>query len=317
MDWMVDEQERGITITSAVTTCQWNGRDIQVIDTPGHVDFTIEVERSLRVLDGAVGVFCAVGGVEPQSETVWRQADRYRVPKMAFINKLDRIGADFFGTVQMMRDRLKANPLIIQIPVGMEDKLLRRYRSDPDAADPLGRRHPRCQLQHRGYRCRPQRRCGNVPGSNARGPCRGRRRDHGGLPGRNTHRYGCCYVGHQKRHPRPWNWFPILCGSALKNKGIQPCSTPLSSFFPVLPMCLPIKGVHPETGETILCRPKEKDPLAALIFKVSMMEGRKLSFVAGIQRSSFQPVPRSSIPAATRKRSCHASSRCTPTSGSG
>lgn len=111
MDWMVDEQERGITITSAVTTCQWKGKDIQVIDTPGHVDFTIEVERSLRVLDGAVGVFCAVGGVEPQSETVWRQADRYKVPKIAFVNKLDRIGADFLGTVQMMRDRLKATPL--------------------------------------------------------------------------------------------------------------------------------------------------------------------------------------------------------------
>jgi elongation factor G len=102
MDWMPDEQERGITITSAVTTCPWKGSDVQIIDTPGHVDFTIEVERSLRVLDGAVGVFCAVGGVEPQSETVWRQADKYRVPKMAFINKLDRIGADFFGTIEMM-----------------------------------------------------------------------------------------------------------------------------------------------------------------------------------------------------------------------
>jgi len=121
MDWMADEQERGITITSAVTTCQWKGCDIQIIDTPGHVDFTIEVERSLRVLDGAVGVFCAVGGVEPQSETVWRQADRYHVPKIAFINKLDRIGADFFGTVQMMRDRLNAKPLILQFPVGAED----------------------------------------------------------------------------------------------------------------------------------------------------------------------------------------------------
>ena len=116
MDWMPDEQERGITITSAVTTCQWNKTDIQLIDTPGHVDFTIEVERSLRVLDGAVGVFCAVGGVEPQSETVWRQADKYRVPKIAFVNKLDRIGADFFGTVEDMRQQLKANPLVLQIP---------------------------------------------------------------------------------------------------------------------------------------------------------------------------------------------------------
>ncbi|MEZ4525702.1 MAG: GTP-binding protein [Desulfobacterales bacterium] len=122
MDWMTDEQERGITITSAVTTCQWKGCDIQLIDTPGHVDFTIEVERSLRVLDGAVGVFCAVGGVEPQSETVWRQADKYHVPKMAFVNKMDRIGADFFNTVQMMRDRLQANPLIIQLPSGEGDR---------------------------------------------------------------------------------------------------------------------------------------------------------------------------------------------------
>ena len=121
MDWMADEQERGITITSAVTACHWNGHEIDIIDTPGHVDFTIEVERSLRVLDGAVGVFCAVGGVEPQSETVWRQADKYQVPKIAFVNKLDRIGADFLNAVDMMRSRLDANPLILQIPVGSED----------------------------------------------------------------------------------------------------------------------------------------------------------------------------------------------------
>ncbi|MGD9106170.1 MAG: GTP-binding protein, partial [Desulfobacterales bacterium] len=116
MDWMPDEQERGITITSAVTTCHWKGNEIQIIDTPGHVDFTIEVERSLRVLDGAIGVFCAVGGVEPQSETVWRQADKYLVPKIAFINKLDRVGASFFKTIEMMKDRLHANPLVLQLP---------------------------------------------------------------------------------------------------------------------------------------------------------------------------------------------------------
>ena len=118
MDWMADEQERGITITSAVTTCHWGDLEIHIIDTPGHVDFTIEVERSLRVLDGAVCVFSAVEGVEPQSETVWRQADKYGVPKMAFINKIDRIGADFFGTVDMMKERLIANPLLLQLPVG-------------------------------------------------------------------------------------------------------------------------------------------------------------------------------------------------------
>src|SRR5690242_14674518 len=125
MDWMVQEQERGITITSAATTTYWNyDKDkfkINIIDTPGHVDFTVEVERSIRVLDGAVALFCAVGGVEPQSETVWRQADRYKTPRLAFVNKMDRIGADFFNCVQMMRDRLQAHPVPMQVPVGAEE----------------------------------------------------------------------------------------------------------------------------------------------------------------------------------------------------
>ena len=118
MDWMEQEQERGITITSAATTCLWGDHRINIIDTPGHVDFTVEVERSLRVLDGAVGVFCAVGGVEPQSETVWRQADKYDVPRIAFVNKMDRVGADFFNVVKMIKDRLGANPLPLVIPIG-------------------------------------------------------------------------------------------------------------------------------------------------------------------------------------------------------
>ena len=122
MDWMQQEQERGITITSAATTCSWRDHVINIIDTPGHVDFTIEVERSLRVLDGAIAVFCGVGGVEPQSETVWRQADKYHVPRIAFVNKMDRVGADFDGAVQMMRDRLGANALPVQIPIGAEDR---------------------------------------------------------------------------------------------------------------------------------------------------------------------------------------------------
>ena len=121
MDWMEQEQERGITITSAATTCMWKDHRINIIDTPGHVDFTIEVERSLRVLDGAVAVFCSVGGVEPQSETVWRQADKYRVPRIAFVNKMDRIGADFFRGIAMIKDRLKANPVPLQIPIGSEE----------------------------------------------------------------------------------------------------------------------------------------------------------------------------------------------------
>src|SRR4029450_11860058 len=121
MDWMVQEQERGITITSAATTCFWRDHRVNIIDTPGHVDFTIEVERSLRVLDGAVAVFCGVGGVEPQSETVWRQADRYRVPRMAFVNKMDRVGADFPRVVGQIRERLRANPVVLQLPLGAEE----------------------------------------------------------------------------------------------------------------------------------------------------------------------------------------------------
>src|SRR5690554_3726445 len=121
MDWMVQEQERGITITSAATTCHWNDHRINIIDTPGHVDFTVEVERSLRVLDGAVAVFCSVGGVEPQSETVWRQADKYKVPRIAYINKMDRVGADFQRGIDMIRERLGANAVPVQWPIGSED----------------------------------------------------------------------------------------------------------------------------------------------------------------------------------------------------
>ena len=124
MDWMEQEQERGITITSAATTCFWRDHRINIIDTPGHVDFTIEVERSLRVLDGAVAVFDSVAGVEPQSETVWRQADKYHVPRICFVNKMDRIGANFFRTVDMMVDRLGANPVVIQLPIGIESEFV-------------------------------------------------------------------------------------------------------------------------------------------------------------------------------------------------
>lgn len=278
MDWMVDEQERGITITSAVTTCQWDGRDIQVIDTPGHVDFTIEVERSLRVLDGAVGVFCAVGGVEPQSETVWRQADRYHVPKIAFINKLDRIGADFFGTVQMMRDRLAANPLILQIPVGAEDGFsgvvdligMQQIRWDDDtlgANYSTGEIDANLREDAEIYRDQLLETLAEV--------------DDGIME---------AYLGETpidtkailsaiRKATISLKLVPVLCGSALKNKGIQPLLDAIIRFLPSPEEVPAIKGVHPETGETILCRPEEKAPLAALIFKVAMMEGRKLSYV--------------------------------------
>ncbi len=124
MDWMEQEQERGITITSAATTAQWKGNRINIIDTPGHVDFTVEVERSLRVLDGSVTVFCAKGGVEPQSETVWRQADKYGVPRMAYVNKMDIMGADFYNVISMMKERLQCNAVPIQLPIGSEDSFI-------------------------------------------------------------------------------------------------------------------------------------------------------------------------------------------------
>ena len=143
MDWMAQEQERGITITSAATTASWRDHRINIIDTPGHVDFTVEVERSLRVLDGAVAVFDSVAGVQPQSETVWRQADKYKVPRIAFINKMDRTGADFFAAVQSMIDRLGANPVPIQIPIGAGGEAHGRRRSRRDEGDRLqGRPRP-------------------------------------------------------------------------------------------------------------------------------------------------------------------------------
>ena len=183
MDWMEQEQERGITITSAATTCFWKGMDlsypehhINIIDTPGHVDFTIEVERSLRVLDGACMVFCAVGGVQPQSETVWRQANKYRVPRLAFVNKMDRVGANFFKVYDQMKARLKANPVPIQIPVGAEDKLRGRDRPRQHAGDLLGRGEPGDEVRAEGSPRRAPRAGQRVAREAGRGRGRGQRR---------------------------------------------------------------------------------------------------------------------------------------------
>ncbi|MGE0086078.1 MAG: elongation factor G [Desulfococcaceae bacterium] len=278
MDWMADEQERGITITSAVTTCQWKGSEIQLIDTPGHVDFTIEVERSLRVLDGAVGVFCAVGGVEPQSETVWRQADKYHVPKLAFVNKMDRIGADFFNTVQMMRDRLQANPLIIQLPSGEGDRfsgvidLIRMkeivWDGDDKGATFTDQEIPAPYLdQAKEYREKLLEAVAEADDEVME-----------------------LYLAEQtvpeevlleaiRRATVGLKLVPVMCGTALRNKGIQPLLDAIVRFLPSPLEVPPIHGTDPVTHEIIECHPREKDPLAALIFKVSMIEGRKLSFV--------------------------------------
>ena len=165
MDWMPQEQERGITITSAATTTEWNGTRINIIDTPGHVDFTVEVERSLRVLDGAVAVFDAVAGVEPQTETVWRQADKYGVPRMCFVNKMDRIGADFFRCVDMIKDRLDATVAVIQLPDRVGERVPGRHRPDPHAGLRLARRVQQGrEVRRRRDPGRPRRRGRVLPG---------------------------------------------------------------------------------------------------------------------------------------------------------
>jgi len=277
MDWMPDEQERGITITSAVTTCPYKGHDIHLIDTPGHVDFTIEVERSLRVLDGAVGVFCAVGGVEPQSETVWRQADKYKVPKIAFVNKMDRVGADFAGAVEMMRTRLGANPLILQLPMGSEDRfagiidligmtaiawddttLGTSFRNEPVPAD----------LEAAAAQAREKliEALAEVDDEVMEAYLAEAALDPDAI------------LAAIRRATIGLKAVPVLCGSALRNKGIQPLLDAVVQFLPSPLDVPPILAHLPETGEPVECVPKTAAPLAALIFKVSMLEGRKLCF---------------------------------------
>ena len=278
MDWMPDEQERGITITSAVTTCQWQNTEIQIIDTPGHVDFTIEVERSLRVLDGAIGVFSAVEGVEPQSETVWRQADKYNVPKMAFINKLDRIGADFIGTVQMIAERLNAHPLILQLPVGQEDNFnaiidlieMKQIIWDDDT---LGAEYEEQEIPTElaatadEYRDKLLETIAEHDDDIMEAYLAETAVDTSAL------------LAAIRKATIDMKIVPLLCGAALKNKGIQPLLDAITQFLPSPVDIPPIEGMHPETGEMVQCHPKDSEPLAALIFKVSMMEGRKLSYI--------------------------------------
>ena len=278
MDWMPDEQERGITITSAVTTCQWQGREIQIIDTPGHVDFTIEVERSLRVLDGSIGVFCAVGGVEPQSETVWHQADKYLVPKIAFINKLDRVGANFLGTIEMMKERLNAVPLVIQLPVGIEESfegvidLIDMQQRIWDN-DTLGATYtdedisPEYLEKAQKHRDRLIETISEFDDNIMEAYL-----SEAPISKENL-------LTAIRKATIDLKLVPVLCGSALKNKGIQSLLDAIVNFLPS-PVDIPaMKGTDPQTGATILCEAKDSNPLAALIFKVSMIEGRKLSFV--------------------------------------
>ncbi len=277
MDWMQDEQDRGITITSAVTSCEWKGANIQIIDTPGHVDFTVEVERALRVLDGAIGVFCAVGGVEPQSETVWRQADRYHVPRMAFINKMDRTGADFFAAVDSIREKLAANPVMIQVPIGAEDRFsgvidliaMKQITWDDES---LGAQYTASDIDPENEDLAAEYREKMLEAVSEA--------DDGIMEK---------YLGEEeiaeadlkaaiRKATIARELVPVLCGSALKNKGVQPLLDAIDFYLPSPKDVPPVQGHHPETGDLIEFKAEKNAPLAALIFKVSMIEGRKLSF---------------------------------------
>jgi elongation factor G len=267
MDWMPDEQERGITITSAVTTCNWKGNDIQIIDTPGHVDFTIEVERSLRVLDGAIGVFCAVGGVEPQSETVWRQADKYHVPRIAFMNKMDRVGADFYFSVQTIIDRLGANPIPIQIPIGRESEFrgsidlitMKAYVYDDETlgAKYVVRDIPADLLEKaKEYREKMIEAVAEFDDQVMEKYLNGHALTEDEI--RRVVRAGAISL----------KVTPVLCGSSFKNKGVQQLLDGVVDFLPSPLDIPPVKCIDSNTEKEVERKPSDSEPFAALAFKI-------------------------------------------------
>lgn len=278
MDWMLDEKERGITITSAVTSCEWEGHSINIIDTPGHVDFTIEVERSLRVLDGAIGVFCAVGGVEPQSETVWHQADRYRVPKMAFINKLDRIGADFYRAVRMIKERLGAEPIILQLPWGLESDF-------KGVVDLLKMKAVLWEDEVLGAEYREV----EIPPQMTAEAAKYREMLLESLADKDD-RIMEKYLAEEeipeqeivralRRATIKLQLTPIFCGAALRNKGIQPLLDAIVDYLPSPLDVPPVIGEIPATGIEESRGPDPKGPFAALAFKVAMDQRRKMTYM--------------------------------------
>ncbi|MDT8902690.1 elongation factor G [Anaeroselena agilis] len=266
MDWMVQEQERGITITSAATTCQWNGHRINIIDTPGHVDFTVEVERSLRVLDGSVAVFCAKGGVEPQSETVWRQADKYGVPRMAYVNKMDIIGADFFRVVDMMKSRLGANAVPIQLPIGFEDT----YKGIIDLiemkaivyTDDLGKVSEATEIPEE-YKEQAELYRQNLLDAVAESD------DDLMMKYLEGEELTVEEIrGGIRKATIACRMTPVLCGSSYKNKGVQPLLDAVVEFMPA-PTDIPaIKGVNPDSGEEDERPAGDDKPFSALAFKI-------------------------------------------------
>ncbi len=267
MDWMEQEQERGITITSAATTCFWKDHRVNIIDTPGHVDFTIEVERSLKVLDGAVAVFCSVGGVEPQSETVWRQADKYGVPRIAFINKMDRTGADFTRGVDMIRDRLGANPLPLQLPIGAEEDF--RGLVDLVAMEAIVWDDESMGAKYEVV---------EIPAEMADDVEMAREALLEEISSYDDDLMEKYLGGEEltleeikgaiRKGTRDIDFCPVLCGSAFKNKGVQTLLDAVIDYMPSPLDVKPITGVNPDTGEE-LTRPADDDaPFAALAFKI-------------------------------------------------
>ncbi|RLB05904.1 MAG: elongation factor G [Deltaproteobacteria bacterium] len=278
MDWMEQEQERGITITSAVTTCMWKGHEIHIIDTPGHVDFTIEVERALRVLDGAIGVFCAVGGVEPQSETVWHQADKYKVPKIAFVNKMDRIGADFFGVVEQIKTKLGANPLPLQIPVGSEsdfrgviDLITMKLVTWDDES--LGAHYEVSDLPSDFEEEASHHREQLIESlCELDDNLMEKYLDTGDLE-------PAVIYPVVRQLTLELKGVPVLCGAALRNKGIQPLLDAITRYLPSPLDVEAISGLNPKTGKMETRESSDKEPLAALAFKIFMDKGRKLTYL--------------------------------------
>ncbi len=266
MDWMEQERERGITITSAATTCFWRDHRINIIDTPGHVDFTIEVERSLRVLDGAVAVFDAVNGVEPQSETVWRQADKYAVPRICFINKMDRVGADFFMSVASIEEKLAARPVVLQVPIGAEDRFrgmidLVKMKGITFEDETMGAKYQEIEIpadllaQAREYRSALEEAVADADDALMAKYLDGRPLTNAEV--KRGIRKGTISM----------KFFPVICGTAFKNKGVQQILDAVVDYLPSPTDVPAVKGIDPK-GVEVVCATAEGEPFAALAFKL-------------------------------------------------
>ncbi|MFA7572935.1 MAG: GTP-binding protein, partial [Lutispora sp.] len=268
MDWMEQEQERGITITSAATTAQWKGHRVNIIDTPGHVDFTVEVERSLRVLDGSVAVFCAKGGVEPQSETVWRQADKYNVPRLAYINKMDIMGADFFRVIEMMKDRLKTNAVAIQIPIGKEDTFVGIIDLVTMKAeiykDDMGKEIEETEIPEDLIEVCKEYRDKMIEAASD-----------------NDEELMLKYLEGEeiteeeikaaiRKGTLAVKMTPVVCGSSYKNKGVQWVLDAVIDYLPS-PLDIPaIEGIIVDSDEKIVRHADDNEPFSALAFKIAV-----------------------------------------------